>query len=301
MSTTHPTGTRHHDGQAPPPARAAAPTSVVRRHPLLSFAVPAIGATWAVQLTFLALGLPLFPALLIELVILVAAATTVTRLESGRAGVRALFAGVLRWRFGPGWYAFVLLAMPVMTLLVAWGFGTLDAPRTEWGAAAITYVFVAVVYGALLGNMWEELAWTGFLQSRLADRHGLFRGAMLTAVPFALIHLPLIFEADGLGGTSLRDVTLGVLLLAGAAPFLRYLIGVVHARTGRSLLAVALLHGSFNAGASTTLVTGDWEYVVGLVVLAPLVALVLGGGFRARARARAQVEGPDRTRPQRSR
>ncbi|HSK34361.1 MAG TPA: CPBP family intramembrane glutamic endopeptidase, partial [Propionicimonas sp.] len=216
---------------------------------------------------------PLFPALLIELVVLVGAAVTVTRRISGREGVRKLFAGVTRWRFGLRWYALVLVALPAMTLLVAWATGSLDAPRSDWAGAALTYVFVAVVFGALLGNMWEELGWTSFLQSRLMDRHGVFTGSMVTAVPFALIHLPLIFEADGLGGTSLRDVVLGVLVLAGAAPFLRYLIGVVFTRTGGSLLAVALLHGSFNAGASTTLVDGGWEYVVGLVVLTSVVAL----------------------------
>jgi hypothetical protein len=39
-------------------------------------------------------------------------------------------------------------------------------------------VFVAVVHGALLGNMWEELGWTSFLQSRLMDRHGVFTGSV---------------------------------------------------------------------------------------------------------------------------
>ena len=251
----------------------------VKRHPVVSFTVPAIAATWAVQLSFLAAGLPLFPALLIELVILVTGASTVTRLVTGRPGFRQLFAGALRWRFGVGWYAVVLLAMPSMTLLVAAVTGTLDAGAELAGAAA-AYLFLTVVYGAILGNLWEELAWTGFVQSRLMDRHGLFAGSMLTAIPFALIHLPLIFEADGLRGTSLGGFALGVLVLAGAAPFLRYLIGLVYLRTGRSLLAVALLHGSFNASASTTLIDGGWQYVAAIAVLAPLVA----AGLRLRSR-----------------
>jgi membrane protease YdiL (CAAX protease family) len=242
----------------------------VQRHPLLSFAVPAVAATWAVQLTFLVAGLPLFPALVVELVILVTAASTVTRRVTGRPGFRQLMAGALRWRFGAGWYAVVLLAMPALTLAVAAVTGTLDAASDELAGAAATYLFLTVVFGAILGNLWEELAWTGFLQSRLMDRHGLFAGSMLTAIPFALIHLPLIFEADGLGGTSPGEFGLGVLVLAGAAPFFRYVIGLVYLRTGRSLLAVALLHGSFNASASSTLITGGWQYVVAIVVLAVL-------------------------------
>ncbi len=257
--------------------RPAAPPAdnLLTRHPLLSFVVPVIAATWAVQLTFLALGLPLFPALVIELVILVTAAVTVTRRLTGRPGLRPLAGGALQWRFGIGWYALAVLAMPAVTLVVAWASGTLDASRTELTGAALSFAFLAVVYGAVLGNVWEELAWTGFLQSRLMERHGLFVGSMITAVPFALIHLPLIFEADGLGGTSLREFGLGVLILAGAAPFLRYLIGVVHTRTDRSLLAVALLHGSFNASSSSALHDGDWQYVVAMAVLSSVVALAI--------------------------
>jgi membrane protease YdiL (CAAX protease family) len=242
--------------------------TLVRRHPLLGFVVPAIAATWAVQLGFLAAGLPLFPALVVELVILVTTASAVTRHVTGRPGFRQLFAGALRWRFGVGWYAVVLLAMPALTLVVAAVTGTLDAASDELAGAALTYLFLAVVFGAVLGNLWEELAWTGYLQSRLMGRHGLVVGSLLAAIPFALIHLPLLLEADGLAGTSLDEFALGVLVLAGAAPFLRYVIGLVYLRTGRSLLAVALLHGSFNASASTTLISGGWQYVVAVVVLA---------------------------------
>lgn len=257
--------------------------TLVQRHPLLSFTVPAISATWAVQLAFLVAGLPLFPALVIELVILVTTACMVTRHLTGRPGFRQLFAGALRWRFGVGWYAVVLLAMPALTLIVAAVTGTLDVASNELAGATAAYFFLAVVYGAILGNIWEELAWTGFLQSRLMDRHGLFTGSMLTAIPFALIHLPLIFEADGLRGTSMADFFLGVLVLAGAAPFLRYLIGLVYLRTGRSLLAVALLHGSFNACASSTLISGGWQYVAAIALAAPLAAIAVRSRQGSRA------------------
>jgi hypothetical protein len=59
----------------------------------------------------------------------------------------------------------------------------------------------------------------------MAERHGLLEGALVTAVPFGLIHLPLVLEQDGLRGTSLRDVAIGWSLLLLVAPFFRYLIG----------------------------------------------------------------------------
>jgi CAAX protease family protein len=250
-------------------------TSLVHRHPLLCFAVPAVGLTWALQLGFLAAGLPLFPALVLELVVLVGTATAVTATVSGRPGVRALFAGVTRWRFGLRWYALALFAMPALTLAVAALAGTLDAPPGDWAGAAAQYAFLTVVYGAVLGNIWEELAWTGFLQQRLTDRRGPFAAAMLTAVPFALIHLPLAFEADGLGGTGVGDLALTWGLLIGVAPFFRYLVGLVHGRTGRSLVSIGLLHGSFNACGGSPLVTGGWEYIPAMMALTVIVAVAV--------------------------
>lgn len=244
------------------------------RPPLVAFSVTVIGLTWAVQLSFLALGWPLFPALVVELGILLSTATLLTHRLEGRAGVRRLYAAALRWRFGAPWYALILVLLPATTLAVAATSGTLAGPSDGWGTEVFQYLFLTLVFGALLGNVWEELAWTGFVQERLGARHGLLEGALLTAVPFGLIHLPLAFEQDGLTGTSPTDLALSWTLLLGVAPFFRYLIGLVHARTGRSVLAVAILHGSFNACASTSLTTGGWEYIAAVIAATIVVAIV---------------------------
>ena len=67
-------------------------------------------------------------ALAATLLILLPTALWVTSITDGRAGVRALFARVFRWRFGIGWWLVVLLgdagrmtqlAVVVLTVLVA--------------------------------------------------------------------------------------------------------------------------------------------------------------------------------------
>jgi uncharacterized protein len=254
------------------------PVSLPERRPLLAFAGISIALTWAVQFTFLTLGWPLFPALIIELVVLLATATAVTHRMEGRAGVRRLYRQAVRWQVGPWWYLAVLFMLPVVTVLIAAATGTLSGPEDSWGTEVFQYLFLTLVFGALLGNVWEELAWTGFLQARLTDRHGLLKGALWTALPFGLIHLPLAFEENGLAGTRLSDVALTWALLLGVAPFFRYLIGIVYQRTGRSVLAVAILHGSFNACASTTLTTGGWQYIPAAVVATLAITLVLSKG-----------------------
>jgi membrane protease YdiL (CAAX protease family) len=239
----------------------------MRNHPILSFAALAIVPTWAVQFLFLGLGWELFPALVIELLFLLGAATLVTARIDGRAGVRRLFAGALRWRIGTARFAYVLLALPLLTLLIAAAGGSLRSPDGGWLKEVGGYLFLTLVFGALLGNVWEETAWAGFAQTRLMERHGLLRGSLLTAIPFALIHLPLAWEENGLGGTSGRDLAIAWTMLIVVAPFARYLYGMTLLDTGGSVLAVGILHASFNASGTLGAVHGWWPAPVALVLL----------------------------------
>jgi membrane protease YdiL (CAAX protease family) len=131
------------------------------------------------------------------------------------------------------------------------------------------YLLNTLIIGALLGNIWEELAWTGVVQHRIMDRRGPVVAAMLTAIPFGLIHLPFAFAERGLAGTSWTDVAVSWAVLFLLAPFFRLLMGIAYLRTGYSLLMVGLLHASFNASASTKLdvFDGDWQQIAALVVL----------------------------------
>ncbi len=101
-------------------------------------------------------------------------------------------------------------------------------------------------------------------------------------MPFGLIHLPLAFEADGLTGTSLGSLALDWALLLVVAPFFRVLLGLVYTRTGRSLLSVALVHGSFNACSGSPLVDGGWQYIPAAILVA-LVVVAAAAASRNRA------------------
>ena len=259
----------------------------MRKHPVLFFLLLAIVPTWALQFLSLALGWDLMPAKFAEIFILLGAATLVTAVHDGRSGVRRLYARAVRWRIGLGRFAVLLLAMPALTLAVAAVFGSVRAPAGGWLSEALGYLFLTLVWGALLGNVWEETAWSGFAQSRLMERHGLLRGSLLTAIPFALIHLPLAFEEHGLHGTSGRDLAITWAVLILSAPVFRYLLGMTLLDTGGSVLAVAVLHASFNASQNLGSVHGWWPAYVALPVLTVLVAT-------ARRRRPAQARLDDR-------
>ena len=247
---------------------------------MLSFAILAIAPTWAVQFLFLALGWDLFPAKIAELLFLLGAATLVSAVTGGRPAVRRLYAGALRWRLGVRTYTWVILALPVLTLVIAAVGGSLRMPTGGVLREVLFFLFVTLLFGALLGNLWEETAWAGFAQTRLAERHGVLRGALLTAIPFALIHLPLAYEEHGLRGTSTRDAMVTWTVLIVSAPFMRYLLGMTLALTGGSVLAVALVHASFNASGALASVHGWWPPSVAMVVL----TVAMAAGRRRQAR-----------------
>lgn len=257
--------------------------TLLERHPLAAFAAIVIPITWATQLGFLAADVDITPALLLELVVLVATAGLIAR-RTRRDGLREMFAGTFRWRLPARRWALLIGAMPVLTLSVAAITGTSTAPDEGWLAMIGGYLFMALVFGALIGNLWEEAAWTGFAQRRLIEDHGLLRGSLRAAIPFSVIHLPLVFAEDGLRGTSLGDVLVGWTLLIVAAPFFRYLAGAVLLDTSNSLLAVAVMHGSFNAAGALS-AAGDWQHIPAMILLSVTVGL-----WRTRAQSVSATE-----------
>src|SRR2546423_14258899 len=92
---------------------------ISRRRPLATMLTVSIVLTLTVQVWFLLSGWNVFPAKLLELVLLVGGSTVVTAWIGGRVAVRRLFAGLARWRIGTRAYLLVLLAMPLLTIGVA--------------------------------------------------------------------------------------------------------------------------------------------------------------------------------------
>ena len=240
------------------------------RRPVLTFCVMAVGTSLVMVGALLVAGVSVIPGKAAQVLLVPALAVLITAWMSGRAGVRQLFAGLLRWRIGVARWLLVLLALPVITLGVAAATGTLEAPPKGWLDLIVMYLLTLVVV-LITANLLEELAWTGFVQTRLMARHGLLRGSLLTAIPVFLIHLPLSYEAGGLAGTRRQDALLNWGLLLVALPCFRYLAGVLMLETSGSVLAVGVLHASFNASGGMAIVHAGWQYVPALVILTLLV------------------------------
>lgn len=238
--------------------------------PLLLFAAIALPVGWVALSVPVALGLAQEPFVLLALVLgLILPALLLTARESGRPGVRALLRDAVRLPRPLWWAPVAALALPAAMWAAAWTVGGAQPLTSE----LLVDFAVALVTVAVIVNIWEEMAWTGFVQRRSMARWGVLGGSLVTGVLFAGIHLPLAFD----GATAAADVLLGVALLLATGIGLRLLIAGVDRWSGRSLLTAGVLHAAFNASANLINPDHDWvRYVttvlLGLVVLAALLS-----------------------------
>ena len=209
--------------------------------------------------------LPVEPFLLLLVYVVYLGGAVLVARRRGPGGVGRLFAGALRWRIGWRNWAVVAGALPLATLAVALITGTLSAPADGWAVTAGNYLFLTFIFGALILNIFEEVAWQGLVQRNLTREHGPLRAAMLTAIPFVAVHIPLSFVGDA----TTTEALVATALLFVFAPAMRYLMGRTDLATGGSLLAVGAMHASFNASGQLG-VTGDWQHIAGLALVAGL-------------------------------
>jgi uncharacterized protein len=227
-------------------------------------------------------GLPIEPFLLITTYLLLLGGATVIAHRTGPGGVRRLFRGVLRWRIGWRNWAVAVAVIPGATIAVALATGTYTAPPDGWATVVGNYLLFTLVIGALFLNVFEEAAWQGLVQRHLARRHGQLRAALLTAVPFAALHLPLSL----VGGVTAGEAAVAAALIVVMAPAMRYVMGRTDHRTG-SLLAVGITHASFNASGQLEVAPGGWQHIFGLALVAAVFLVIDSRRFAGQPRSTA--------------
>jgi membrane protease YdiL (CAAX protease family) len=180
------------------------------------------------------------------------AAFLVTAATRGRAGVIDLARRSVRWRVHVGWYAALILAMPVATMLVALAVSGVDAvahPAGGW--PSIIWAFLGLfVLQLIFFQIPEEIGWTGFLQDRWRDRFGPLRLSAAVALPWAVWHLPDFLADAGWSPSVLGEAAIYLAFEIVVLFFARVLLVRIYEGTGRSVLLVAVFHASFDATIS---------------------------------------------------
>src|ERR671920_1528169 len=229
-------------------------SSVVRRHPIITFFVLAYTLAWIIESPLVLLrdsitaGDP--PGLF--LVILAsnvpsAVAIVLTAIVFGRGALRKLLGRLLIWRVNPIWYLVVFLG-PVALVGGVVGLNALmGGPALSLGmtlvGATIFFAF-SVVPGSALG---EEIGWRGYVLPRLQSRMSALSASLLIAPIWGLWHLPLWLTGD-----PVKTPTFFVPFVVGVFA-LSVITTWVYNSTGGSLLMVVLLHATSNLPITLTI------------------------------------------------
>lgn len=287
-------------------------TSFVRRHPISAFLV----AAYTLSIVIFAVpvlseqGLGIVPIelpgtgafLLLLTAAMVAVTFGVTAIADGRDGVRDLRRRAFRFLISPIWYATALILLPLAALGAAVaieGTQVTSALAAEPAIAVDWIVEIAVAY--LLINLWEELAWSGFVLHRLQPRFGPVRATALTTWAHAAIHLPLLVVV---GGVSDNRIPAEMYPFYLAALFVfplgnRAVATWLYNRSGHSVPIAGLTHSAWNLTTGSAFVAAlvpgydaVWSYLGFAIVGAVVVAATRGRlGYRA-AQAPERVESP---------
>lgn len=258
-----------HSTRAPGDAHAGAP----RPHddpslrPLILFTAVAVPLGWVLLSAYQVLDLPQEPFVLGTLVLgLVVPALVLTRRQHGRAGLRDILKDTVRPSRPRWWMPLAVLGLPVLV----WSTAALVGGAEPLTSSLLLDATILFLTSAIIVNIWEEMAWTGFVQRRAMARWGLVSGSIVTGLLFAAIHLPLAFD----GATRGADVALGVAILVATGVGLRLLIARMDAWSGRSLLTIGLLHASFNTTAELVDPAYDWIRL-GVTILLGILAVAV--------------------------
>ena len=204
-------------------------------------------------------------------------------------------------RVGPQWYLVAFFGPPAALFVVAVllkGVAPIEGLVANLASIPTTFLLGVLVL-ALLGNLWEETSWSGFVTSRLQARYGPLRASLIVAPLFGLYHLPLFFIIGGLSDSPDRlpiaqlPLYATFLLIVFSGP-MRILLTWIYNSTGHSIPLVALFHASINATGGVAILAAYFAGIDGVLLYAALAvfALIVIVATRGRLGA-SRTEGPD--------
>jgi membrane protease YdiL (CAAX protease family) len=168
----------------------------IRRRPLVAFFVLAYAFSWSLSLVYLFTHSG--PAILSCGPFL--AAAVVLGATTGRRGIKALFASMVRWRVGFRWWV-VAIAAPVLVTAAATGLNLAlgaDTPSADdlgrWTVVLPTALVILLFPG--LGGAWEEPGWRGYALPRFLELRGPVMSSLILGVLWSGWHIPVFLVGD---------------------------------------------------------------------------------------------------------
>jgi uncharacterized protein len=266
-------------------------SSMVKRHPLITFFVLAYALSWwgwpLYALDLLPVPIASFGPFLAALVVL-----AVTR---GKSGAGGLLRRMVRWRVGLRWYTVALLLPVVLslaaTLLNVFMFGAQTPSSAElggWSNLFTLFAILLLVPG--FGGAWEEPGWRGYALPRLQSDRSALVASLIVGVLWAFWHLPLMMVGQAAWSDLVQIIAVSVVF------------AWVFNNANGSVLIVMLMHAMNNtiSGHFFSRMFSGAEYVshswllAAVWCVAAIVVVVVAGPAHLSRKHHKQEEPPRR-------
>jgi len=143
----------------------------------------------------------------------------------------------------------------------------------EWSNFKISFLLPLIIINLFLGPLGEELGWRGFLYPVIKSNYGWMASALIVGAIWTLWHAPLWFLDSPQSKIPFWAFSINVMLLS-------ILMSMIYNHSQGSILAIILLHLTFNASLGVIDILESHhpgEFVIkSLYIYAPLVLILVG-------------------------
>src|SRR5215203_2807377 len=169
-------------------------SSVVKRHPIITFFVLAYAFAWIIEspLVFLTDSVTDTQVLVVQILsanVPSVLAIVLTAIVFGRGTLRKLLGRLLIWRVNPLWYLVVILGPAALAGGMVALNASLGGPALSADVSLLTAVIMLAFFifpGSALG---EEIGWRGYALPRLQAGRSALSASLILGVIWAFYHL----------------------------------------------------------------------------------------------------------------
>ena len=186
----------------------------------------------------------------------------------------------------------VFTLLSVLSIVIGAGILGYEMPAMDYIKAIVNNplnIFLVLLLSLISGPLNEEFGWRGYALDRLLVRFGFLKGSLILGFIWAIWHLPWYFTPGQAQYNLLKDSVFHALMFIPSVMLLSVFVSFVYVKTGRSILAGALVHmfsnliGSQLLSSYTTEISMLIRYTNMAFFLGVILYTVLSGKFKEQA------------------
>ena len=188
----------------------------------------------------------------------------------------------------------VFTLLSVLSLVIGVGILGYEMPAMDYIKAIVNNplnIFLVLLLSLISGPLNEEFGWRGYALDRLLVRFGFLKGSLILGFIWAIWHLPWYFTPGQAQYNLFKDSVFHALMFIPSVMLLSVFVSFVYVKTGRSILAGALVHmfsnliGSQLLSSYTTEISMLIRYTNMAFFIGVIIYIVASRRFKAEASA----------------